>query len=112
MRVVSSKLLKTNRENTQLKVEIYYSRGGWNVFTGNEDPRGFWISVQPVSHSETAGIKMESFVVGSGLKKFLTETKADRPGGKAEQAAVALAKELESGIVAKVCRKENLSLAA
>ena len=112
IRIVTQKYLNTSVKDTQLKVEVYYSRGGWNFATGEDSPRGYWLSVQPVSHFEVEGVKMESVTLGTGLKKFLTETKADRSGGKAEQTALMLAKEFEPALVEKVCMKEKLSLAA
>ena len=112
IRIVSKKYLDTTTENMKLEVEIFYSRGGWNLATGEDDPRGYWLSVQPVIKSDINGIKMESRVLGSGLKKFLVETKSDRSGGKTEKAAMLLASEYEPILLEKVCRKENLVLAA
>ncbi len=30
------------------EVEVYYSKGGANFFSGGSDPRGIWVSVSPV----------------------------------------------------------------
>lgn len=111
IRIISKKYLKTTGE-TELKVEIYYSLGGWNFGTGNNDPRGYWLSVQPVSHSTSNGIRLESVMLGSGLKTFLKETKTDRKGGKAELAAIESAKQQEANLVEQVCLKEKLTLTA
>lgn len=111
IRIISKKYLKTTSE-TELKVEIFYSLGGWNFGTGNNDPRGYWLSVQPVSRSDNHEICLESVVLGSGMKTFLAETKVDRKGGKAELAAIESAKQQEANLVEKVCLKEKLTLAA
>ncbi len=111
-RTVTTKHLNTTKENTKLQVEVYYSRGGWNFGTGKDEPRGYWLSIQPVSLSEEAGIKMISVTLFSGLKRFLTATKVDRKGGKNEQAALRLAEQYEKELLEQVCIKENLTLAA
>ena len=52
-------------------VEAYYSLGGMNYFTGRAEPRGYWVSIQP--------LKVEgyctSFTAFSGIKCFLKEAK-------------------------------------
>ena len=110
-RIVCKKYLKTTGPD-ELKVEVYYSLGGFNLWNYREEPRGYWLSVTPVVHSEQNGGRYESVVLGSGLKKFLKETKSDRRGGKAEKEAVELAKQLEAELVNQVCVKEKLTLAA
>ena len=110
-RTVCKKYLPTTG-TTELKVEVYYSLGGFNLGTYRDDPRGYWLSVTPVNHSEQNGVRYESVVLGSGLKKFLKETKSDRRGGKAEREAVELAKQFEAELVNQVCVKEKLTLAA
>ena len=112
IRIVSKKYLDTTTENMKLEVEIFYSRGGWNFATGKDDPRGYWLCVQPVRFIEEAGIKMISFALLSGFKKFLLQAKADRKGGTAEKSAVLLAEKYEQELVEQVCIKEKLTLTA
>ena len=47
-RTISTKYLKTTTEQ-ELKVEVYYSKGGANYLAGGTIQRGYWLSVQPVS---------------------------------------------------------------
>ncbi len=110
-RTIYKKYLKTTSPD-ELKVEVYYSLGGYNLWNCGKDPRGYWLSVTPVNHSEQNGVRFESIVLGTGLKKFLNETKADRRGGKAEKEAIELAKQYEAELVNQVCVKEKLTLAA
>lgn len=110
-RTVCKKYLPTN-STTELKVEVYYSLGGFNLWNCGKDPRGYWLSVTPVIRSEQNGIRLESCALGSGLKKFLKETKSDRRDGRAEKEAVELAKQYEAELVNQVCIKEKLTLAA
>lgn len=110
-RTVSTKYLKTTTEQ-ELKVEVYYSKGGANYLAGGTIQRGYWLSVQPVSRSVSNGLRSESFTLGSGLKYFLKEIRADRRGGKAEQEAVKLAADREQLLIKEVCLREKLELAA
>ena len=110
-RSVRKKYLPTTTA-TELKVEVYYSLGGFNLGTYREDPRGYWLSITPVNRSEQNGVCYESVCLGSGLKKFLKETKSDRRGGKAEKEAVELACACEDELVKAVCQKEHIELAA
>lgn len=32
-----------------IAIEIYYSRGGTNMFSGGGEPRGIWLSINPVT---------------------------------------------------------------
>jgi len=58
--------LKTTTENMVIEMELYYSLGGQNWFSGNVDPRGYFACAQPVkiegdmrcvSSGERSGIK-------------------------------------------------------
>ena len=111
IRTVCKKYLPTTTA-TELKVEVYYSPGGFNLGTYRNEPRGYWLSVMPVNRYEQNGVRYESVVLGTGLKKFLKETKSDRRGGKAEHAAVELSGQYETELVKQVCIKEKLELAA
>ena len=110
-RTISTKYLKTTTEQ-ELKVEVYYSKGGANYLAGGIIQRGYWLSVQPVSRSVSNGLRSESFTLGSGLKYFLKETRADRREGKAEREAVKLAADRERLLIKEVCLREKLELAA
>ncbi len=110
-RTVCKKYLPTTN-TTELKVEVYYSLGGFNLWNCGKDPRGYWLSVTPVNHSEQNEVRFESVVLGTGLKKFLKGTKSDRRDGRAEKEAVELAKQYEAELVNQVCIKEKLTLAA
>ena len=79
-RTISTKYLKTTTEQ-ELKVEVYYSKGGANYLAGGTIQRGYWLSVQPVSRSVSNGLRSESFTLGSGLKYFLKETRARGENG-------------------------------
>lgn len=54
---------------THLDVKVYYDKGGRNWFSGADEPRGFYISVTPVTRSGG----MVSTALFSGAKKLLLE---------------------------------------
>lgn len=60
---------------THLKIEIYYSLGGWNYFTGEKERRGLYLSVSPVSREKVGNGYAESYSAFSGTKIFLKEMK-------------------------------------
>ena len=39
------KNIPTGNENEFIEVSMYYSLGGYNVWTGDNDRRGYWLSV-------------------------------------------------------------------
>ena len=58
---------------THLKVELYYSDGGMNYFTGKSELRGLYLAVTPVSRTECAGYSTETTTAFSGIKKCVAE---------------------------------------
>jgi len=40
--------LKTNKENTEIKIELKYSKGGINYFNNKNELRGYYLLMQPV----------------------------------------------------------------
>lgn len=65
---------------THIKVEMYYSLGGWNVFTNKKEHRGYYISISPVCKN---GV-MESYVAFSGSKVLLKEVERKTKKAQAE----------------------------
>lgn len=73
----------------ELKIEVYYDKGGMNYFKGKVDPRGYWVSVRAVERDiRDNGICIESYPMMSGVRHFLLEVK--RQSDKAYSEAVAL----------------------
>lgn len=60
-----------NLKATHLKVELYYSLGGLNVFTYKDEPRGYYLSVSPVARKGN----WETFVAFTGLKQCILPVK-------------------------------------
>lgn len=92
-------------ENGFLKISIYYSLGGINLFTYKNERRGYYISVNPVTKK---GI-MESSKLMGGYKLLLVECK--RRSKKAEKLAEEKAVEVEGKLIQAVLAENGLELA-
>ena len=59
---------------THVEVELYYSKGGMNYYTGKAERRGFSLQVTPVSiDTSGAGFITRSFTAFTGVKKCVLE---------------------------------------
>jgi hypothetical protein len=56
-----------------IEVEMFYHKGGMNVWTGNEDTRGIYVAVTPTIDNSGSSYSMKTTVIGLGLKKLLSE---------------------------------------
>lgn len=65
--------IQTTNPSTQLKIRLYYDKGGMNYFTSSTEPRGYKVSVTPVNLSECG--RIETTAAFSGYKKTIKETK-------------------------------------
>lgn len=80
-------------KGNELKIEVYYDKGGINYFTYKTDPRGYWLSIRPVQiERRERSIIVESYPLFSGVRRFLLEVK--KKSAKAEEQALALAEQL------------------
>jgi len=52
-------------------LDVYYSLGGQNWYTGGVDPRGVFVSITPMEMSESHGVQWRTFTLGSGLKMLI-----------------------------------------
>lgn len=83
---------KIEGSNKELKIEVYYDKGGMNYFNSKNELRGYWLSMRQVEIERTGrGIVIESFGLMSGAKMFLKEVK--RYSQKTYEDAVLLAEE-------------------
>ena len=62
--------IATNVPNKYVRVDVYYSKGGTNYFTGNSDPRGYWFSARVITDN---GDGCYSFIITQGYRKFIKE---------------------------------------
>jgi hypothetical protein len=77
----------------ELKIEVYYDKGGMNYFSGGVDKRGYYLSVTPVQiERKENNVMIESYTAFSGVKKLILEV--ERQSGKSAQKAKELAEYL------------------
>ena len=63
---------KLGGTHTHLKVEIYYSKGGSNVWHGTTEPRGYWLSLGAVEvHEDHITETLSLARDGFGIRIFL-----------------------------------------
>ena len=98
--------LKANvHRSTDLKVELYYSLGGANMFTYRNEARGYYLSVVPVTRD---GI-MESFTAFTGTKTCVKQVA--RKSVKAEKEAIAAAEKAKAELIKYILEHNGLELA-
>ena len=95
---------KIEGSNKELKIEVYYDKGGMNYFNSKNEPRGYWLSMRQVEIERTErSIVIESFGLMSGAKMCLNEVK--KKSDKAYQLALSIAEgkieELRGHVLAK-----------
>lgn len=93
---------------SHIKVEVYYSLGGYNYFTHKPEKRGYYISVTPVTYSNKNGIITEGFAAFTGEKLLLKEV--TRQSKKAEAEAEEKAVSIMEKLIRIVCADNNLLL--
>lgn len=88
---------------THVDVEVYYSKGGMNYFTGSVERRGYYLSVQPLSKSTNS----YSYTAFTGIKQLVRE--AGRFSPKALNEFV-VDYEMMNTMVAHVMEKNNIKI--
>ena len=81
---------------THLQISIYYSKGGRGMFFSGTIPRGYYLSIRPVTKRNGT----VSYSLFSGRSRLLLETK--RYSEKQFAKAVEMAKEYEDELIAAV----------
>lgn len=93
---------------THIKVSVFYDIGGASFNTYQNKPRGYYISVIPVTREEKNGYTTECIGAYSGLKKLLKAVQ--RKSAKAEAEAEKQAELLIDVMVSFICDKNGLEL--
>lgn len=105
------KYIDVTGENTKanaLKIEVYYSLGGMNLFTYKQEKRGYYLSVCPVEQEVIGSVTLESYTAFTGAKVLVKEVK--RKSQKAENEALIIAANMENDLINYVCRKNGLTI--
>lgn len=96
---------KVKNSETELKLELNYSAGGMNYFTGNAEKRGYYLSCSPVERTENS----VTFKAFSGVKQLMNEVK--RKSKKQETIAIEKAHQEKQELLNMVAKKNGLVLA-
>lgn len=91
------------QDATHIEVSVSYSKGGLSYITGKTSPRGYYISVTPVTKNDD----MVSFILFTGYRQLLFE--ADRYSAKQFEVAVEMSGSIEAEMVAAVVEKYKVS---
>lgn len=67
------KLSESVDRNNAISVSISYNKGGRNVFTGNNEKRGWYFSITPCGIERRNGYNMISICAFSGYKMLIRE---------------------------------------
>lgn len=93
-----------NPEYTHLDVSMQYSKGGINYFTYEQEPRGYYLHIQPVK-VERGFVTVVAFTGVKTCVKTVT-----RKSAKAEQAALENAESIAEAWMERICNKYNLTI--
>lgn len=94
-----------NNGTTDLRVELTYDLGGYDMFNYTPKARGYYLVVTPV----TRDAHMESFTAFTGLRRCIKEVK--RKSKSAELAAIKDAELVEKAMIGRVLASNHLELA-
>lgn len=89
------------KNGTHLDVEVFYDKGGANYLSGGTTPRGYYLTVRPVTH----GNGMTSVALYTGASKLLLQ--ANRHSDKQFERAVELGKAAAPELIQRVLDKEK-----
>lgn len=100
--------VKSKDDVTHLRVDVYYSQGGYNLSTYQEEQRGYYLSVSPVSRSKLCDASTERYLAFSGRKRLLLPVNRKSP--KRYETALQLAQESRRKLIDIVCQEQGLEL--
>ena len=94
----------SGHEANYLRIDLDYSKGGYNYFTGSLEPRGYYIHVSPVLKNGNT----EQYVAFSGVKDCLL--KVTRKSNKAEAEAMQIFEAVKNKYISYILEKHNLTI--
>jgi hypothetical protein len=86
---------------THLEVSVYYTKGGLSYFSNVTTPRGYYVSVRPVTKHDS-GVSFDLF---AGRRQLLFETA--RYNDKQFDRAVKMAANFENQLIAAVVEENK-----
>lgn len=91
-----------------LRIDMDYSKGGYNYFTYKNEPRGYYIHVSPVNREIRDGYTMESYTAFSGIKDCILEV--TRKSKAAENQAAEIFERVKDRYIDFILDKYGLTL--
>lgn len=91
-----------------LKIELDYSKGGYNYFSYKNEPRGYYIHVSPVIREDKGGFFLETYTAFSGIKDCILEV--TRASKKAENQAAEIFEQVKDRYITYILDKYGLTL--
>lgn len=82
-----------------IKIYLHYDLGGYNYYTGQQRPRGYYLTVLPVEK----GGRMEGFTAFTGYTELITQ--CSRKSKKAESDAIAKYTAYAEMMIRAICDK-------
>jgi hypothetical protein len=105
-RAITVEKLPTTKENTFLRMEVYYNEGGMNYFSGQSQKRGYYLSATPVKEEGN----FTTVTAFSGTCQLLLEVKRFSQKKLQEVAADAGSQPIYPQLIAHVKSKNSLTL--
>ncbi len=102
------KMLKTDKPNTFIEVELYYCKGGQSDWERERNPRSYRLSITPVEVTHDCGYTVTTGSPNDGVTLILT--RPGRASKKAEAEAEKLVESLYRGYAYQVATKNGLTV--
>jgi hypothetical protein len=93
----------------ELEIEVRYELGGFNLFTYENNERGYYLHVSPVKNVQLKDCVIQEYKAFSGIKKLILPVA--RKSSKKEVEAIELSKNSEKELIDYVLAKNNMELA-
>lgn len=91
-----------------IECEVYYSKGGMNYFTGRNEPRGYYFSIQPLLIEDNGSWTARSFSAFSGAKDIVLP--CQRQSKKRYEEAKAMMDDLIERYLATFCENNGITI--
>lgn len=102
------KLLKTNKPDTFIEVELYYCKGGRSEYEREKNPRSYRLSVEPVKVEQCYGYTMTTGSPSDGI--ILILSRPARASKRAEADAETIAEKIYKAYALQIAAKSKLTL--
>lgn len=107
--VIFEKLHRVQGSETKfVRESLYYSLGGYNYFTYQKEPRGYYLSVTPIERSTKGGVVMETYTAFTGTKTCVHEVQ--RKSAKAAKIAAEKAATVSEKMLCYVCAENKIEI--